>query len=379
MGLERGPAMSAPCDRKHCNGHIAVRIDGNRAYFEYTFEGEYVRRKVPLAELTSFLTHKERPDANLGAKGLAISFERFVAEHFLPKDARRRQKDNTFKRTKEVAKALNQHFGSKDLHRIDKEAWDDYQELRADGALGRKCSPGGIRKEYVTFRAALNYAVELKFIQANPFAGIRPSKLGLFDDNRCDIWFTIDELGRIFLWIPEEHRDLFEFRMWTGARPEEAARFGAANINWEAGTIWIETIKKKRRQGSGLRKRVLIIKSLGPKFEALLRRLKPHPVTGLMFARPDTGQPYSEAHLVGVFQAAVKKAGVVKRKLPRPYDLCGTFAVHRAMAGVSFRQLQAELGHDTLTSIKNYLDEARHFTAKSSIFFGVDVTAGWRE
>ena len=49
------------------------------------------------------------------------------------------------------------------------------------------------------------------------------------------------------------------------------------------------------------------------------------------------------------------------------------------MTGVSFRQLQAELGHDTLTSIKNYLDEAKHFTSKDSIFFGVDMTAGWVE
>ena len=128
-----------------------------------------------------------------------------------------------------------------------------------------------------------------------------------------------------------------------------------------------------------MRKRYLTIKSLGPSLEALLRRLKPHPVTGLMFAQPETGQPYCDRYLLTAFQAAVRKASIVKRKLPRPYDLRGTFATHRAMMRISFRQLQIELGHSSPISIRNYLDEATHCTEKDSIFFGVDVTAGWKE
>jgi integrase len=221
--------------------------------------------------------------------------------------------------------------------------------------------------------------VDLKFIRANILGGLKPGRIGLFDDNRSDVWFTKEELDRLFPHILEHLRDLFEFRMWTGARPEEAARFGEGNVNWKDGKIWIQTVKQKRRQGGAIRKRYLTIKSLGPKFEALLRRLTPHATSKLYFARPETGEPYCERHLLRVFQTAVKVAGIVKRKIPCPYDLRGTFAMHRAMRVKNFRQLQAELGHTSPQSIQNYLDEAKHFKAKDSIFVGVKVTAGWED
>ena len=97
-----------------------------------------------------------------------------------------------------------------------------------------------------------------------------------------------------------------------------------------------------------------------------------------MFARPD-GRPYDEGHLVDVFQDAVKQAGVIKRATPRPYDLRGTFVVHRTAAGASNRQVQYELGHLSSNALRNYLDAASHLAAADSIFAGVDVTAGWRE
>ncbi len=377
--MKPAEAVDAKRGPKSCDGHIAVRVSRELGYFEYTYNGEYVRRQANMGDLTAFLTHKEPVDSNLGPKGERVSFDHFAATHYLLKDARRRQNDKTFKREGEAIVALNLFFGQKMLHAIERGDWDEYQSMRLGGKLGRKCSPGGVLKEYKAFRATLNYGVDLKFIRTNPIAGVKPGKLGLYDDNRADIWFTKSELEALLPLLSNQLRDLFEFRMWTGARPEEADRFGQGNINWESGKIWIETIKKQRHQGGAVRKRYLTIKSLGPGLEALLRRVKPHPVTGLLFARPETGAPYCDRYLLTAFQAAVREAGIVKRKLPRPYDLRGTFATHRAMMGISFRQLQIELGHASPISIRNYLDAAADCTEKDSIFFGVDVTAGWKE
>lgn len=124
------------------------------------------------------LTHKERADANLGPKG-PIAFARFAEDHYLPKDARRRQGDRTYQRELDVIKALNSYFGQLPIHTIDREPWDDFQSLRMTGELGRKCSPGGVLKEYKTFRRVIKYAVALKFLRANPFADLKPRELGV--------------------------------------------------------------------------------------------------------------------------------------------------------------------------------------------------------
>lgn len=52
-----------------------------------------------------------------------------------------------------------------------------------------------------------------------------------------------------------------------------------------------------------------------------------------------------------------------------PHDLRGTFAMHRAMVINSFRQLQAELGHGNPRSMQAYLDRARQFDPKESVFY----------
>ena len=174
--------------------------------------------------------------------------------------------------------------------------------------------------------------------------------------------------------IPEHlkrFRDLFEFRVWTGARPEEAELFGKDNVNWETGEIWILTGKKRKRDGGTPRSRYFRIKSLGPRFEELLKSLVAHPATGRYFCNPMTGAPYAARYVLNVFGKASVAAGISKRLPVTPYDLRGTFATHRAMVVRSFRQLQTEMGHSSPKSIEHYLASASHHRPQESIFYGI--------
>jgi integrase len=356
-------------------------VGRDRVRISYRMGEHHIRRVIGVVALTEFLTGAACEAANLGAKGI-VTFEKFCAEHYLPKDAKHRLKERTYTREKDLIKALGKYFGPKQLDKISREDWETYSDMRLTGKLsvrGKACAQGTVKKEFKSLRMILAYAAELGFIQKNVVAGV---KTDLSDGNRADIWLTREEIARFLSKIPEAQRifrDLFEFRIWTGARPEEAEQFSKNNLSWESEEIWILTGKRRKKDAGVIRKRYFKIKSLGPRFEELLRNLKPHPATGLYFCHPETGLPYSHRYVVKVFDKAIEAAGITKRASVTPYDLRGTFATHRAMVVDGFRQLQVEMGHLSPKSIEHYLAAASHYRPEDSIFYSAKLTDSERK
>ena len=167
-------------------------------------------------------------------------------------------------------------------------------------------------------------------------------------------------------------RAYFEFILWTGARPDEACQFGRANISATGKEIWIVIGKRRIRDADKPRSRRFRVGSLGPRFQELLLSLAPHPETGLFFCNPVTGRRYVARYLQLAFTKAVAAAAIGRRIVP--YDLRGTFAMHRAMVMKMFRQLQSEMGHLDPKSLENYLAEASKCDPRDSIFYGVDTS-----
>ncbi|OGS00543.1 MAG: hypothetical protein A2V88_05590 [Elusimicrobia bacterium RBG_16_66_12] len=213
-------------------------------------------------------------------------------------------------------------------------------------------------KEFDCLRRILNYGVQLGLIKRNPLLGTK----GLKNESRREIWLTKPEIERLLGCADSWLRNLIEFRVLTGARPTEANMFGQANVDLRRGEIWLHTLKKRTNL---VVKRYFEIASLGPRFQALLQRLTPHPVTGLYFYNNETGKPYEIDSIDRVF---VKVRHAAKLDHVTPYDLRGTFAMHRAMVVKNFRQLQTEMGHSNPMSIQSYLDEAGRFRKADSIF-----------
>jgi integrase len=92
--------------------------------------------------------------------------------------------------------------------------------------------------------------------------------------------------------------------------------------------------------------------------------MTPHPETGYFFFKR-AGRPYSLSQVEHLFSKAREAAGLGHTI---PYDLRGTFAMHRAMVVKNFRQLQTEMGHGNPQSIQSYLDEASRYRVEESIF-----------
>ncbi len=343
-----------------------MKIDrhGDAVRFEYRFENRYIRRVVPLADLTKFLEGGQRQESNLPDGKTPVIFAGFVDEKYLARCAKPNLKSNSYEREEDSAKALKHFFGEHNLHDIDLEMWENYKTGRLYGTLSfsrRRCVSSTVDKEFDCLRRVFNYAVQLSLIKRNPLLGVK----GLKNESRQEVWLRKPEIESLLTCAMPYGavKDLLEFRILTGARPTEALLFSKDNVERDNGEIWLQTLKKR---GKRIHKRYFSIKSLGPRFEALLNRIKPHPVTGLYFCQP-TGRLFAKIR---------GAAGVPHVK---PYDLRGTFAMHRAMVVRNFRQLQTEMGHSSPMSIQSYLDEASRFRPEDSIFFDSHQQAPTKE
>ncbi|MBI3550891.1 MAG: tyrosine-type recombinase/integrase [Elusimicrobia bacterium] len=333
---------------------------GDSVTFRYSFEHRQIRRVVSVAELTEFLEGGRREESNLPDGRLPVVFKEFATEKYLHRCAKPNLKSNSYAREEDSAKALIHVFAETLLHKIDLDAWENYKTGRLNGTLPfskTRCANSTVDKEFDCLRRILNYGVQLGLIKRNPLLGTK----GLKNESRREIWLTKAEIERLLGCADPWLRDLIEFRVLTGARPTEANMFGTANVDLRRGEIWVHTLKKRTNL---VVKRYFEIASLGPRFEALLQRLKPHPVTGMYFFNR-MGKPYA---IDSIDRAFVKVRRRAKLDHVTPYDLRGTFAMHRAMVVKNFRQLQTEMGHSNPMSIQSYLDEASRYRIEDSIF-----------
>ncbi len=361
--------------------------------FDFTFEGRRVRRTIDSAALVHFLEGGDfaELDANLEAGKEPISFYDFVYNYYLPLHSEASKKTKVYQTDRVTMKSLAGYFGDVLLHRIQAMDWEEYKKLRMTNGVvaarckriaeqpldtrarrlkpGQKASSWTINRELSGLNQVFEYAVGLKLIKENPIVncGRLPTLA------RKQYWLRRNEIAIFLAKIPNGtdfsgedstvFHDLAEFLVLTGARIGEALLFNCRNVDWERREVAIITFKK-RGKGREEVYRYLSIDSLGPRFVALLRRLKPHPKSGFYFAGR-RGRPLHYSWVYKHLMTGAENAGFTWL---RPHDLRHTFSMHRAIVVRDFRQLQMELGHEDPTSVQSYLDNTARMRREDSIF-----------
>ncbi len=202
------------------------------------------------------------------------------------------------------------------------------------------------------------YAISLGYLKKNPFDGLKRLRTG----NRLDKWLPKQQVDVLVGECSGMLRNIVEFFALTGARLNEGLVFNVSNINSSRTEFKVLTEKKKR---VGEHYRWFNMASMGPRFDALMNNMKPHPETGYFFHNKHGG-PLSDSYVEHCFAKVRIKAGLADRKL---HDLRHTFCMHRAMVVKNFRQLQTEMGHSSPASIQKYLAEAQRYDITESIFY----------
>lgn len=349
-------------------------VDG---YYEvdFTYNGQRYRGTLPCQTLVALISGRSTEDGtkNLGRAGV-VGFSRFVDDFFMPQHSRVNKKPSAHYADVCSVVALKAFLGETPLHEISKAAREEFKQKRLSGKLsprGIKCANNTVNRELSCLCQVLQYAVSVDCLKENPLVGLKR----LPTIHRDMFWLTKEQFDGQLVSVATayeagRYRNLIEFAAYTGARRNEILLFHRDDINWSRNEIRLATLKKRRRAKA---ERFLSVKDIGPRLETLLRRMKPHPETGFFFATKD-GKPWNEHYVNKVFIVLRKKADLAQYRF---HDLRHTFAMHRVMTRITFRQLQIELGHSSPQSVQAYLDQATRFDPKESLFYS-ELASGER-
>ncbi|MFH1724229.1 MAG: tyrosine-type recombinase/integrase [Elusimicrobiota bacterium] len=345
---------------------MAKKVVGGKYEVDFTYKGQRVRGSIPVETLVVLLRGPEAKDgaANLGPQG-AIAFDRFVDEYYLPRRAKPHKKETAYASDRSACDWLKRFFGGRPLHLVGRVQREEFKQQRLCGILsrfGKPCATNTVNHDLSCLNQVMEYAVELGHLNENPLAGMKRLPV----THRERFWLTKEKLGRLLEaakgYEQGRYLDFVEFLAASGARLGEALDFRKEHIDWKRKEIRLKTLKKRNRANA---ERFLSFKDIGPSLEGVLRRMKAHPRTGYFFASRQ-GKPWWPRNAGRAFRRIRSIAGLEEFRL---HDLRHTFAMHRAMTRITFRQLQVELGHSSPQSVQAYLDQADRFDPRQSIFF----------
>ena len=345
---------------------MAKKVTDGKVEVDFTYSGQRYRALIPCAALVSLITGAApgEANANLGSEGV-MPFDHFVDAFYMPRHAKSNKKPSAYESDCCSVVTLKKFFGSKPLHLIAKGMREDFKQQRLAGILsasGKPCANNTVNRELSCLNQVMEYAVGMDYLKENPLAGLK--RLPIV--HRAMFWLSKKQFDEQIVPASMEYkggryRDLVEFATCSGARLNEALVAHKDDINWDRSELRLLTLKRRKRMKVY---RYISIKEIGPRLDNVLKRLKPHPETGYFFTKKN-GQPRDSGHMDHVFGDICERAKLAQFHF---HDLRHTFAMHRAMTQITFRQLQIELGHSSPQSVQAYLDEAARFEPEQSLF-----------
>ena len=147
-----------------------------------------------------------------------------------------------------------------------------------------------------------------------------------------------------------KYRAAFMLCYGAGLRTEEVIRLEPRHIDAERGVIRIE-------RGKGDKDRLVI---LPQRLLGVLRECwKKYRPKRFLIEGKRPGAPMAATSIQRAFQAACKKAGIIKRVTPRSFR--HAFATHLVEDGTRLQAVQALLGHQSLNTTTIYVRLARNW------------------
>ncbi len=340
-----------------------VKRRGLEIEFDFRWKSNRIRGSIPMETLVKIIDGKGAlSESNLGALNKEILFSDFASNVYLPRCSKPIKKETTYKSEVDSIRILNKFFGNYPIHRITVEDREKFKEQRLSGKLsknGKPCGHDWINNNLSCLNQILEYAQTLEYIKKDPLHGLKRLPSG----NRLDKWLRKQQIEELLEVCEGSFRNFVEFLILTGARENEALHFNVKNFNQARTDFRILTLKGRKSKGEQFR--WFNVQSLGERFQRLYEKMAPHPKSGYYFSNSD-GRPLAKSTVQNLFVKVRSKIGLGDRHL---HDLRHTFAMHRAMSGVSFWQLRVEMGHASAASIQKYLDESKTYDKTESIFY----------
>lgn len=253
---------------------------------------------------------------------------------------------------------LRPFFSGRSIDAIDRRSVEAYQRAKLASGLAPKTVANQVRFLHGIFR----YAVGQEWATRNPVAGIEyPGDRGRAHEIRA---LTSEELERLITAVPDDHlgpidRILYATAAMTGMRKGELQALRWMDVDWSARVI---RVRRSYSFGEFTTPKSQRAARVVPMPEQLASELANHRSDSryrgerdLVFAHPQTGNPYDASKILKRFKRAMSKAGLREARF---HDLRHTFGTQMAASGAPLRFVQEWMGHRDYKTTSIYADYA---------------------
>ena len=232
-------------------------------------------------------------------------------------------------------------------------------------------------------RTALQDALDDELIEVNPLYGWKYERKEAPKTEDDVDPFSIEEQVEILHNCRDpQHRNLFQFAMWSGLRTSELCALEWGDIDWIKGIVRVQralTQAADEPEETKTKKGKRDVKLLPMALDALLAQKQHSFLAGKqVFLNPRTGEGWEGDQPIahGAWRPALRKAGIRYR---RPYQTRHTYASMMLSAGESPMWLAQQMGHSDLTMISRIygrwmIDAAPDAGMKAAKLFGKKLT-----
>lgn len=232
-------------------------------------------------------------------------------------------------------------------------------------------------------RTALQDALDDELIEVNPLYGWKYERKEAPKTEDDVDPFSIEEQVEILHNCRDpQHRNLFQFAMWSGLRTSELCALEWGDIDWIKGIVRVQralTQASDEPEETKTKKGKRDVKLLPMALDALIAQKQHSFLAGKqVFLNPRTGEGWEGDQPIahGAWRPALRKAGIRYR---RPYQTRHTYASMMLSAGESPVWLAQQMGHSDLTMISRIygrwmIDAAPDAGMKAAKLFGKKLT-----
>ena len=249
-------------------------------------------------------------------------------------------------------------FGDGALDRVTSDDVATYVQMKRRMGLARQT----VVNQVNLLHGVCAYALRRGWVSVNPVVGVeRPPPQNRDPDIR---FLSVDELEALLRAVPDDSLGQMEGALYltaamTGLRQGELVALRWQDLDWSAGIVRVRRSFSRGELGTPKSRRssraVPLADRVAAELERHFQRSAFQADADLVFAHPQTGNPYDASRLRKRFKRAVATAGI---RDVRFHDLRHTFGTRMAASGAPLRALMEWMGHRDLATTLVYADYA---------------------
>jgi len=169
---------------------------------------------------------------------------------------------------------------------------------------------------------------------------------------------TTDDIAALFNAAPPDFKDMINFNILTGLRPQELRMLKPSQVISDLTGGFFLLIEKHKTARHSIYPKPRKVPLSSAAVEIYLRSVQSHPTAEYIFLNAD-GNPYTARTYRQRFKRLCKKVGIAKP--PPPYALRHLFATIQAIGGINQSILKQVMGHSKIQTTDRYVapvDEA---------------------